>query len=188
MALTEEYLQATEEPRILQLGPAAYLGIDGHGPPGDPAYQQSIGALMAVAASGLGPAAHGIKALETIYWTTSHEPLHKAPQAEWRWRHLIRLPTEIDREGLKNAKAKAKGDPKLAATVKHRTLNEGTCAQVLHKGPYKQLGDAYAKLYAYLGDNGYRQAGRIHELYLNNPDEVPAAELLTICRVPIQKL
>lgn len=187
LASPEEYLQATEEPQILQLGPTSYLAIDGHGAPSDPSYQASIRTLMAVAMAGLGPAAQGIKALETIYWTHGHEPLHKVPMADWRWRHLIRLPTEIDAAGLKKAQKAATADPALAATIRPRQMNEGTCAQVLHKGPYEGVREAYAKLYAYLGDNGYRQAGRIHELYLNSPDDVPPEELLTICRVPVQK-
>jgi effector-binding domain-containing protein len=61
----------------------------------------------------------------------------------------------------------------------------GLCASTLHVGPYSEIGQAYVALQKWMTDNGRRPAGLVREVYLNDPDAVPAAELQTEIDWPV---
>jgi effector-binding domain-containing protein len=54
-----------------------------------------------------------------------------------------------------------------------------TVAWTLHKGPYSAVGAAYGAISAWVAANGRESGGPPREIYLNDPTEVPAEELLT---------
>jgi effector-binding domain-containing protein len=58
-------------------------------------------------------------------------------------------------------------------------------AQIVHKGPYEACMPAYERLFAWLGENGFKLTGPIREAYLNDPREVAAEDILTIIHAPI---
>ncbi|WP_332450784.1 MerR family transcriptional regulator [Methanoculleus sp.] len=72
--------------------------------------------------------------------------------------------------------------------VEVRTLPGGRFLSVLHTGPYPGVGKAYERLFAYMGEHGLAPAGPSRELYLNDPAEVPEAELLTEVQFPVQEI
>jgi effector-binding domain-containing protein len=61
----------------------------------------------------------------------------------------------------------------------------GLVASTMHVGPYNTVGRAYTALQKWMTDSGRRPAGMMREVYLNDPDTVPAAELLTEVDWPI---
>lgn len=64
-------------------------------------------------------------------------------------------------------------------------LPGGRMARVVHRGPYKECGPTYERLFAWLAENGLEITGPIREVYLNDPREVPEAEILTEIFVPV---
>lgn len=64
-------------------------------------------------------------------------------------------------------------------------LPGGRMARVVHTGPYQECGPTYERLFAWLAENGLEIAGPIREVYLNDPREVPEAEILTEIFVPL---
>ncbi len=62
----------------------------------------------------------------------------------------------------------------------------GKMAKTVHKGPYQDCGPIYENLFAWLAENGKEIAGPTREVYLNDPNEVPQAEILTDMYVPIE--
>ncbi len=60
-------------------------------------------------------------------------------------------------------------------------------AATLYKGPYEEVGAAYGTLVGWLAQNGYQVIGPAEEVYLNDPQSTPSAELLTEVRFPVQK-
>ncbi|HWT96205.1 MAG TPA: AraC family transcriptional regulator [Terriglobales bacterium] len=66
-------------------------------------------------------------------------------------------------------------------------LAAGRHAVLLHRGPYGELGKAYAWLYGtWLPQSGEEAADRpVHEVYLNNPRDLPPAEWLTEVCLPL---
>jgi len=65
-------------------------------------------------------------------------------------------------------------------------LPGGTMAKTVHKGPYQDCAPTYGKLFAWLAENGKKIARPTREVYLNDPNEVPQAEILTDIYVPIE--
>lgn len=61
----------------------------------------------------------------------------------------------------------------------------GTMASTVHVGPYNEVGQAYVALQKWMTDNGRRPAGKVREIYLNDPDAVPPEELLTEIDWPV---
>lgn len=75
----------------------------------------------------------------------------------------------------------------IAAPIEELRYPAGRYAVLLHRGPYDGLPEAYRVL----GEEWYPSSGESHirrppyELYLNDPNEVAAADLLTEIRLPL---
>ena len=52
-------------------------------------------------------------------------------------------------------------------------------------GPYTLIGESFGKLYSWMGEKGYIPSGPPLGVYLNDPGEVPAEELLWELQSPI---
>ncbi|MDR1796902.1 MAG: MerR family transcriptional regulator [Clostridiales Family XIII bacterium] len=77
---------------------------------------------------------------------------------------------------------------KDADGVVFKEMPAASVASVYHKGPYEQLGAAYAALTAWVGANGYKPAGEPRESYIDgiwNKDS--AEEWLTEIQFPVVK-
>ena len=62
----------------------------------------------------------------------------------------------------------------------------GKAATCLHIGPYSDVGAAYDALTAFTKAEGYKPTGIAYEMYLNDPGEVPEAELQTLVLFPLR--
>jgi effector-binding domain-containing protein len=69
--------------------------------------------------------------------------------------------------------------------VELRRVSGGPVAWTMHRGPYDQVGAAYAALQAWVAQNGRQMAGPPRETYLNDPGETPPDELLTEVAFPL---
>ncbi len=65
------------------------------------------------------------------------------------------------------------------------TIDGGPVAWCLHRGAYEELGLAYHSVFAVMQTHGHQQSGAMREIYLNDPANTPADELLTEVIVPI---
>ena len=61
----------------------------------------------------------------------------------------------------------------------------GKLATCVHTGPYSSLEPAYAALQKYVAESGYEATGVAYEIYLNDPGEVPEAEIQTQILFPL---
>lgn len=77
--------------------------------------------------------------------------------------------------------------PDPAFTV--RTLPAVKVVSVVYRGPYEHEGFsvAFEKAFRYAAEKGLEPAGPDRQVYLNNPDETPAEELLTEVQIPISE-
>ena len=73
--------------------------------------------------------------------------------------------------------------PAIAVTVKQTTPT--TVAFVSMKGSYSQMGEAFGKLYTWIGQKRYVPAGPPSGAYYNMPGQVPEESLLWELRSPI---
>lgn len=55
----------------------------------------------------------------------------------------------------------------------------------IYKGPYNQMEAVYQALTEWMKANNYIPSGKAYEIYLNDPSQVPASELLTRIMFPV---
>ena len=53
--------------------------------------------------------------------------------------------------------------------VQVRELSGGRCVALLHRGPYEELGNSYAKIFVYINEKGYATDVPSREVYLKGP-------------------
>lgn len=72
------------------------------------------------------------------------------------------------------------------AGVGVRGVDGAEMAFVLHRGPYSEVGTAYAALMEWMARHDSEPCGPAEEVYLNNPASVSEDELLTEVRFPVK--
>lgn len=87
--------------------------------------------------------------------------------------------------GEARATAESKNSLKAVARVRIEPFAEGRVAQVMHIGPYAAEGPTIDHLHAFIGEHGYRPAGRHHEIYLSDPRRSAPERMKTVIRQPI---
>lgn len=68
------------------------------------------------------------------------------------------------------------------------TIPEHRVVYAMHKGPYSTLSQVYDSMVEFVLANNYDVIGSPKEIYINNPEEVPASELLTEIQFPVIKM
>jgi len=178
---------------IVQIPPMRYLAADAEGAPEDASFGEAVAALF--------PLAYALKfaskreldrdyvvpPLEALWWsddlavfTTSYD------RSKWRSTALIMLPAWITEPMLDAAReACAKKVPADAlARVRVAELNEGTCGQTLHLGPFADEGPTIEALHRAIADAGMALVGKHHEIYLSDFRRTAPEKLKTIIRQP----
>lgn len=168
-----------------------YLALDGRGDPST-AFGPALGALYAVGF----PLKFAIKARdpsldyvimppEALY--TAKDPrVYGGPREKWPWTALLLQPVKPRRAELDAAKARAvaKGAPG-ADRVRLETIEEGSCVQTLHVGPYEREHEAIAAMHTYMEAHGYTARAPHHEIYMSDPHRVAPEKIKTILRQPV---
>lgn len=80
-----------------------------------------------------------------------------------------------------------KGEAKPEGKIKIKKIPSQEVLYTIHKGPYGEVGPAYAALYQHATQKGYTLQGSPIEIYLNDPAKVKENELLTEIQLPIKK-
>ena len=185
--------KATAKAAFVEVGPAQYLMVDGQGAPGGAAFEERIGALYSMAFTikmtrkfaGFGD--YTVCKLESLwYLEDGSDNFCGVPQDQWRWTLMIRTPDCVKKADLDKA-VKAlldKGKAEVVKDVRLETLKEGKCVQILHVGPYDQVGKVIKKMQALAAENGLSFSGKHHEIYLSDSRRVGPEKLKTIVRRP----
>jgi effector-binding domain-containing protein len=80
------------------------------------------------------------------------------------------------------------GEAAVAAPLQKGEFNFRKIAVYLYVGPYEKVGDAYVKIFQFIGKNGYKAAGPCLEKYLDmNPEAVKPEERKTEISLPLEK-
>jgi hypothetical protein len=73
--------------------------------------------------------------------------------------------------------------------VRLDVLDEGTCLQTLHVGPYDEEAAVLARLHEHeVPERGLRLTGRHHEIYLSDARRTAPDALRTILRQPVARV
>lgn len=189
----EEY-RADQAARLLTVGPSPCLTILGKGRPGGKAFLLRLQALYGVGyALQSGHRFQGrhfaLGRLEAYYWgRRQSEDFRPLPPEQWSWRLATRLPEFVSRDDVDTAifHLRRKGQTTDTAKVRLQVLDEGQVVQVLHLGAWAEEAPSLAKLEALAARHGLVLTGLHHEIYLDDPREVPEAGLRTVLRRPVR--
>jgi len=191
---------------ILEVPPLPYLMIDGKGDPNScVAFGKSIAALYSLSYTlkfhsklELGKD-YVVPPLEGLWWAEDMGAFTAGEKDQWQWTLMIRQPDWIQVDTVEQARDKAAQkiekkkdagtDLETIQKIEFSKLEEGTCVQVLHIGPYDDEGQILEVLHnEFIPQNNYRMVGKHHEIYLNDPRKTAPEKLKTLLRQPIRKI
>ena len=174
-----------------------YLMIDGQGDPNTfPEFQDAIGALYGVAFTlkfmlkkAKPPRDYAVMPPEGLWWCEGMKEFSMDHKDRLRWTLMILQPEFVTRELFAQAleQVKKKKDSHALSKMRFEALEEGTCAQILHIGPYATEAPTISKMHRFIEEAGYRPAGKHHEIYLGDPRRTAPEKLKTILRQPVRK-
>lgn len=176
--------------------PAEYLAVDGHGDPNTAAeYADAVAALYAsayavrAALKARTGEAFVVGPLEGLWSSDDPAAFAQGRKAAWDWTMLLPLPAAVSPDdvaaGLAAARARKPGLP--VERVRPLTLDEGRSLQVLHVGSYDDEAPTLARLHHELmPERRLTWNGRHHEIYLGDPRRVAPERLKTVLRQPVR--
>jgi len=193
--LKQLYRPSAKKISVVDVPPMQLLMIDGQGDPNTAqAYTDAIETLYAVAytlkfASKKQLARdYTVMPLEGLWWAEDMASFSIENKNAWLWTAMIMQPDWSNAAMVAAAKEAAGRKKDLPALPKLRfeTFHEGLAAQILYIGPYADEAPTIARLHAHIAENGYRLAGKHHEIYLSDPRRAAPEKLKTVIRQPMQ--
>jgi hypothetical protein len=180
---------ATRVPEVVEAPRLFYLMIDGVGEPATSEFTSAVKALYGLAygiKSSLKPEiGYSVMPLEARWGTGT--PTDGAAPTRWTWTLQILQPSMVTVAAFDEAVTKLRKTQHDLPVDRVRlgSLIEGTCAQVLHIGPYSAETETVSGLLSFIDAHGYRPSGLHHEIYLSDPNRTVPDRLKTILRLPI---
>ena len=190
------YAPSSKEISIVDVPAMNYVMIDGKGNPNTAKeYTEAIEALYALSytlkfmvkksKSGID---YGVLPLEGLWWVPNMKDFSAERKDDWLWTMMIMQPEVITKEIFHDAIEAVRKKKNLAAIEKIRfeSYQEGKCAQILYFGPYSDETSTIERLHHFIAEKGYKQTGKHHEIYLNDPRKAAPEKLKTIIRQPMK--
>lgn len=168
-----------------------YLMVDGHGSPHNQLFMDAIETLYGMAytlkfmlKAAPEPFDSVVMPMEMFTWADDWNAFPEKRYDEWQWTLMIMLPPRVTQADFDAAQAqlKAKKNPIMIDHCRLETVTEGSCAQIMHIGPYDQVGDVVEQLHEYIDGMGASLRGKHHEIYLSDPRRTAPEKLKTIVR------
>lgn len=189
------YQASSRTPTQVDVPPLRYLMIDGHGDPNTaPAYAQAVEALYSVSYTAKfllkkGPRAidYAVMPLEGLWWSDDLSAFERDDRSRWQWTMMIMQPDIADDATLMQAIADVRRKKALPAidALRQETFTEGSCAQLLHVGPFSEEGPTIQRLHDFIATQGTLR-GKHHEIYLSDIRRAAPERWKAIIRQPLQ--
>jgi hypothetical protein len=180
---------------IVEIPRLRFLMVDGQGDPNTSSgYRMAVEWLYTVSyvikfASKAGGRDYGVAPLEGLWWTDDPARFALADRSEWRWTAMIMQPQWIDMAMFSDARGhavKKHGEP--PPSLRLEDFAEGLSVQTMFIGPYAAEGPTIARLHQeFLPANCLAEAGKHHEIYLNDPGRTAPEKLRTVIRQPVRR-
>lgn len=197
----KSYYTAKTNPELVHIEAAHFISISGKGDPSGKQFAERIEALYTTAyalkfsCKTLGKD-FVVSKLEGLWWFDEEKYAGKTietaptdvPRSEWEYRLLIRLPDFVTAQQLEEAKKSvaAKKALTLVDEVTLYPMNEGSCIQILHIGPFSTEPESLQKMAAFSKVNHLERNGLHHEIYLSDFRKTAPEKLKTILREPVK--
>ena len=187
--MMKELYRATSKVARVKPGEGTFLAVDGQGTPGGEAFEKAIQNLYPVAYTlkfslkKAGTIDFVVPPLEALW---HDNPVEVPDMSQWRWRTMIRVPESVKTEHVQEAQEsilERKGTD--TSDVQLVRWEEGESLQLLHIGPYDQVGAIYEQLQSSALLENLTLGPPGHEIYLSDPRRTAPEKLKTIVRMPI---
>lgn len=172
-----------------------FLMIDGQGDPNtSAAYAQAVEALFAASYAAKfsvkkAPQAidYAVMPLEGLWWADDMSAFAAGDKRNWKWTAMIMQPSFAADSLIDAAIAEVRKKKNLPGLDKLRLQQfaEGSCAQVLHVGPFSEEGPTIRRLHEFIEARAVR-SGKHHEIYLTDIRRADPAKWKTIIRQPMK--
>lgn len=193
--LKQLYQPSAREVVLVDVPDMNYLMVDGEGDPnGSKSYADAIEALFSLSYTlkfmvKKGPLAidYGVLPLESLWWADDMAAFSQDDKSSWKWTAMIMQPDCVNREMVADAVAELARKKKLPALplMRFEALSEGSCAQILHIGPFSEEGPTIAKVHGFIDARGCR-TGKHHEIYLSDIRKAAPEKWKTVIRQPLR--
>jgi hypothetical protein len=172
-----------------------YLMIDGTGDPNtSPLYASAVECLFSVSyaikfAVKRGPKAidFSVMPLEGLWWADDMRAFSIDRKSDWLWTMMIMQPQEVvDQRTVSDAIDEVRRKKKLPVSdrLRFERLDEGVCAQTMHRGPFSEEGPTVQRIHSFIAAHGALR-GKHHEIYLSDIRKADPARWKTVIRQPM---
>lgn len=199
---TEKELYAPKSvPALIEIPSQRLLCVDGLGSPDEPAFKTAIEVLYSLSYAlkfaprkGLkieGYEEYAVYPLEGL-WDLQAQAYgnDQWTRADLRYTLSIRQPEFIQAEHLQAVLPGLKmKNPHLDySLVELRTVTQGHCVQMLHRGPFADEPASFALMESFCDEHGLQRLSKTHrEIYLSDFTKTAPENLKTILRIAVKK-
>ncbi len=185
--------------RIIEVSKMQYLMIDGHGDPNtSQEFKDAITTLYPIAYK-LKFASkqefekdYVVMPLEGLWWAEDMSTFTTArDKSQWNFTLMIMQPDWITEDMFNRAVQKvAEKNPSVnLSKVRFETLEEDTCVQTLHIGPFDEEAAVLENMHhEFIPANNLKMTQKHHEIYLSDFRKVAPSKLKTILRQPVTRV
>lgn len=186
--------------QIFTVPPLKYITLDGKGDPNSPSFLKVIEALYSLTYTikmsyrsqnpPLQYYEYKVFPLEGE-WTLIDPSKGSLDKSNFAYKMMIQQPDFVDEALFLSLleSVKAKKENEQLSQLKFEYLDEGLCAQTLHIGKFDDEPQTFARLEAWLNEQGYERTCFDHkEIYLSDPRRTAPDKLKTLLRVRIRKM
>ena len=188
------YQASSKDVVRVDVPPLRFLMIDGEGDPNTtPAYAKAVEALFSVSYTakfmvkkGAQGIDYAVMPLEGLWWSDDMSAFVTNHRSKWKWTMMIMQPDVVAGSVLQAALADVKRKKALAAVdaLRLETFAEGSCAQILHVGPFQDEGPTIQRVHDFIAARS-ALSGKHHEIYLSDIRRADPARWKTIIRQPM---
>lgn len=172
-----------------------FLMIDGEGDPNTSrAYAEAVEALFSVSYTakfmvkkGEQGTDYAVMPLEGLWWSDDMSAFISNDRSKWKWTMMIMQPHFVEEAVIQAAIVEVKRKKALPAASALRLENfaEGSCAQILHIGPFSEEGPTIQRVHDFIGERS-ALTGKHHEVYLSDVRRTDPTRWKTIIRQPME--
>lgn len=201
----KEFYMPKNKPSIVTVPPMNYIAVRGKGDPNieDGEYKSSIGLLYGIAFTIKmskkgdhqidGYFDYVVPPLEGFWWQEGIKGVDYKHKENFHFISVIRLPDFVTKKDFDWAVEEATKKKKMDfSAVEFLSIDEGSCVQCIHIGPYDDEPKTVELMHDYMHEQGYvldiNDKRLHHEIYLSDARRVAPEKLKTVIRHPIRKL
>ncbi len=189
------YAPSTKEVSRVEVPAMNFLMIDGAGDPNtSQSFKEAVEALFSLSYTlkftvKKGPLSidYGVMPLEGLWWSDDLSAFATGNKDAWQWTVMVMQPEFVTGEMVTTAIAEVrkKKNPPALPLVRFEPFAEGSCAQIMHIGPFSEEGPNIEKVHRFIEASGGTLSGKHHEIYLSDLRRAAPEKWKTIVRQPM---